>query len=243
MDKTMSALAATNKFKLVATIFFFACLMIYKFSLHPLWGFVTAAILTIIVTEDKECRTIDLRLMFALGLWSLLWSSNKFQFVAFALGGFFVFDSLRLATARFFNATRQNEVCGYCSKIPVAYVPILLTSICLYLFTDMLFTPNFEETELYKGYEIIGGNMTMPITAIILLVLAAINFLFSKRIEKAEQNGKEVAYGFGDGDPYMLAWILAVFGIFDFTVIYFVSVVLVLACYGRNYLFEKGRCV
>ena len=69
-------------------------------------------------------------------------------------------------------------------------------------------------------------------------------FYLNERNNKKESEGKELAYGFGDGDGYIFAAFIALLGIKSFLMILFFNMIFFLVLGLPDYLRQKNiKCI
>lgn len=230
MEQTMSALKATGKLKFLAMMFALSVLIIYKFALFPFSAYIAAFFLTVIVAEDYFFHVIDMRIIAVMFLFGLLANDNPAKFLATAAIVFLVFDNVRLATVKFAEISRSNLAGNGETFKELAFVPVLAAALFLYLFLDMVFVPEYATfpiiCEMFSASQITMMSLSVEDVLCAITFLLAANFLLRYRIKTNAGLLNAPRFVFGEGDSYVMALLAAFLGVFDFLMLYMVTVVL-----------------
>ena len=244
---------------------------IYEFGIHPLFGYLTALLVSWIIVEDFYDMLIDLRIAGLLLLVVLVWNLNKdlfhlFQAMATFWGFTLGFCILRLLFTKF---APMDEVQIGTENVPPDYLdnlqegakiglmPILGLATYLVLMADMIFNPLQVLSELagegplwamlwnlHQSMVNLGyilGERWYIISLIFALMAIAVSVLVW-RIRSKIRDGQLPFYPCGAGDPLVIGIFAAMVGAECF---YFAVMMLTLLfgimIHGYNLYSSKGR--
>lgn len=243
MEYFTEALAAikmvSEKILFVSFIFVFAVLLVLHLSISFYLAFIISVIFSLMVREDYISETIDLR-YFAILLIALMFvSTNITLFITQCLFSLLFFSCLRLATTKIYTTRYISCTNKVNERLSHGYLYILAISIFVYLIASSYFylpTPSILN-QFYKSLNFAYESIYF-VSFIVIVLLSATLYLHHK-IAKARTNKKTVVYGFGDGDPLILAAFAGCFGFIELMNIFAISLLVSLFCYAIYFLKNK----
>ena len=112
-------------------------------------------------------------------------------------------------------------------RLEHGYLYIFAASIFIYLLAISYFDVGIPSVLVpaYEGFlickEMVTGSYYILFS--FWCSLAAIIFLLKRRLSNAIKNNKDVIYGYGDGDPYILAIFMGAFGVAQIIAVFAIS--------------------
>ena len=246
MANTIKALAAINKKIFIGLyIFVLAVMLVINLSAPFYLTLIISIIFYVMIKEDWQHETIDLRLLAALTILFMFCASNVLLFIFRMSFAYLIFTTLRLATTKTVSKTDINfaefentQAYLKSKRLRHGYLPILAISIFMYLFINSFFdvnTPIFLQNTL-DGFDICKAFLfSNPIFLFFLFVFfLLINFILKKRLHNAKD--KIIIPGYGDGDPFVLAVFAGALGIMPIMSIFTISLIVSLFMYLLYFL-------
>ena len=244
---------------------------IYEFGIHPLFGFLTALLVSWLIVEDAYDMLIDLRIAGGLLALVLLWNHLKGSehlimaigtFLCFALG-FFILRSLfiQYASLKQVEQVKETTSVDYVDSLQkganVGMMPILGLATFLILSADMVFNPMQILKESAEGGASwaemawqthlsmvhLGEVLYGSRIVILILLLGAILGALVLNIRRKIRQNKVPFYPCGAGDPLVLGIFAAMVGAecFYFGVMMLTLVFGIMVHGFRFYQSDKGR--
>lgn len=223
--------AISKKLLICMYIFIFTVLLILNLSIASYIAFFIAAIFFIMIREDFYNETIDLRWLAVLGTVFLISSQSIGLFCIRFISGYLAFELLRLLTTKVRRKTivedKDMEISLMPDRLEHGYLYIFAASIFIYLLAISYFDVGIPSVLVpaYEGFLICKEMVTGSYYILFSLwcSLAAIIFLLKRRLSNAIKNNKDVIYGYGDGDPYILAIFMGAFGVAQIIAVFAIS--------------------
>lgn len=201
----------------------------------------------IMIVEDYKHQTIDMRLFLVLLLLMVSMATSLGAFIISFIGGYLLFRLLFLLSIKIGIAEITETVEGNPKSFPrleFGYLPPFGLSCLLYqgwvLFKidiPWILRPTHEGLLLLT--DVIEQDSLLFAGILGALLLACC--FFEYRLHKAKVEKKEITYGFGDGDVFILAAFMAFLGFEPLMTIFFISLVLQVLCYLIFFLWRKHQ--
>lgn len=248
MAHIIKVLAASSKKVFISLyIFVLAVMLVINLSAAFYLTLSISIIFYVMVKEDYQCETIDLRWLAALTILFMFCTSNILYFILRGLFAYLVFTMLRLITTKTVPKTAMTDIeienaQTYLKekRLKHGYLPILSVSIFVYLFINSFFEINipFFLQNTLDGFNICKEFLlSNPIFLfLIFILLLTINFILKKRLYRANNKDKIIIPGYGDGDPFVLAAFAGVLGIMPIMSIFSISLIISLFMYLLYFL-------
>lgn len=209
----------------------FGLVLIASFKMYPLLGFGIAFLFWKMVKEDFYEHTIDLRLLGLLALLILLSVHNIPIFCVKAGLGYFIFKMLFYANVKIYDVEESIDKKAKTEEVSYGYLPALGISLYAYLWIIEIYNIHIPQPlvilpsvlGMFEHYIVDLITTDLPRLIVVTLSLILILSCFSYRVNLAERAGKNIVYGFGDGDPLVLAVFAGLLGIEQLTITFFIS--------------------
>ena len=198
-----------------------------------------STIFAIMAVEDFKYQTIDIRW---LGVFTVLVGLSTFKppcvFLGLTAIGLLGFRIMFLLSTRHYEPNKLDSECGQkpYPRPPYGYLPSLgIATFTVALFLDLtngtvplFLLPTQEGLKFIESFLVTETE----IFAQVFIALMFVWFTLEQHYRRALRKGKEILYGFGDGDVYVLAVFLGMFGLSMFAGIFFVSMFVQLGFYA-----------
>jgi len=233
MERITQVCEAIRKKKLYL-LWFAYTILTALLGLAQTTGIMTAIVVIFsgMVLEDFFRQTIDMRAFVILFLFMAFESVNFiYFFCSFALG-WLIFRLLFLLTTKSKKSIKETTEEIDCleespKRLPVGYLPSLGISWILYVVLSTragipeILLPTHEGIVFFK----IFFTHDFLAMGIALTTLCLIWGFFEHRLYQAKKAKKEIVYGFGDGDVFVLAAFGAFLGVESLMIVFFLSLI------------------
>lgn len=201
----------------------------------------------IMIVEDYKHQTIDMRLFAIVFLLMVSMANSIGAFIVSFIGGYLLFRLLFLLSIKIGRAEITETVDANLKSVPrleFGYLPPFGLSCLLYqglvfLKIDIPWILRPTHDGLLLLTDVIEQDTVFFVGILGALFLACC--FFEYRLHKAKVEKKEIIYGFGDGDVFILAAFMAFLGFEPLMTIFFISLVLQVLCYLIFFLWRKHQ--
>ena len=221
-----------HKKALGVTTFLLGVPIIYAYHVYPVLGFLLGFLLSWLAWEDFETKLVDMRVVLAFGLLVILLKGSALS-VATGIVFYLFFQCFFYGYAKFDpqvadGSLQDDDPCPLQDGCFTGFVPSLAISAWLYLTIDMIYNPAqilyhsalkgnaiaqiiVQTHQQFESLAVImEHNPWIPVGIILILLLVV--WGLKTRIKRKQKAGFAVSYPMGDGDPYVLGILAAMFG-------------------------------
>ncbi|MBP2629469.1 MAG: hypothetical protein H6Q70_97 [Firmicutes bacterium] len=228
MEYIIRAREAISKNKIVL-VYFFITLIIAGFQSDLITGGIVL-LFSVMILEDFRQQTVDMRAFLVLLLLMVCTAVNFLYFCVHFLVGFLLFRLLYLLTTKIKAPINDKEMSIKTNSIKIerlsfGYLPVFGLSWVIYtlFFSNTgppaILVPAYEGVILLKAF-FIHNILAAGIAGTFLFLLWGIR---EYCLHKAEKEKREIIYGFGDGDVFVLGAFCAYLGFEVLMVIFLLS--------------------
>lgn len=231
-----------RKFSLLSSLLLLSFLLVLNISIQEKGLFFIGILM---VFEDFRTELIDMRLFFIAFVLLLSMANDYKSFLGLFLWGLLLIRILFLFTTKIKDKTTvavSDNMPLEIERLPFGYLPSLAMSWCIYEFwvkamdIPIFLIPSHYAFLLLRDHLINGWTMaTISVVVGCFLIWAT----FEYRLHRAIVKNKNIQYGFGDGDVFVLAAVFAALGFEPFIVIFFISLLVQLIFYSFQILRDE----